>query len=254
MSTSLSISRTDEQDQVPLLAAEAMTVSFGGVHAVRDVDFQVWPREILGLIGPNGAGKTTLINALTGVLPQNSSGKVQLTGHDISSLTSSQRALRGLVRTFQGARVFETFTAAENVEAALLAQRESLKTARRVARGLLSFVGLSEPDIIAGALPYGDQRRLAIARALAMAPKVLLLDEPAAGLTDTESEELGAMIHSIRDNYDCGVVLVEHDMKLVMSTCTSIQVLVEGETLTRGDVEAVRRDPEVVAAYLGGEV
>lgn len=252
MSTSLSTSLVTEGASGPLLSAAGITVSFGGIHAVRDVDFQVWPGEILGLIGPNGAGKTTLINALTGVLPNNSKGEVELQGQNISKLSSPRRALRGLVRTFQGARIFPTFTVAENVETALLAQRAGKKKARSYTRQLLAFAGLTEPDKMASALPYGDQRRLAIARALAMSPKVLFLDEPAAGLTDTESDELATMIQSIRDNYDCGVVLVEHDMKLVMGICTAIQVLVEGETLTRGSVTEVRNNPQVIAAYLGG--
>ena len=247
------------------LAAERLTIEFGGVKAVQDVSFAAKPGEIFAIIGPNGAGKTTLFNLLSGIyVPR--SGRVLLGGADVAGEAPHRLAQRGLSRTFQNLQIFLRMSAAENVMvgrhlheqrnvfAHLLALpgvwRQNRET-RRQAEDLLERVGLgnlsSRP---ARALPYGALKRLEIARALAAEPKVLLLDEPAAGCNAVETRELEAIIRGIaRDGIT--VVLVEHDMRLVMDLSDRIHVLANGRTLAQGTADEVRANPAVIEAYLG---
>lgn len=238
-------------ETVPLLHSRGLSVSFGGVHAVKNVDLDVARGQILGLIGPNGAGKTTLINAVTGAA-RLSAGDIALSGRSITAMNLAKRARIGIVRTFQAAKLFGTLTSRENVEIPLLQRGSSARKAAVEAERLLNWVGfVHHHTVLAEALPYGEQRRLAIARALAMRPHVLLLDEPAAGMTEPETLELAATIRRIRDEYECGVVVVEHDMSLIMAVSDEVQVLVNGETLVKDSPSAVRANPEVISAYLG---
>jgi branched-chain amino acid transport system ATP-binding protein len=250
---------------VSALAVEDVAISFGGVAAVGGVSFAAEPGEIFAIIGPNGAGKTTLFNIIAGNYPP-SRGRVLLCGDDVTGLAPHLLAQRGLSRTFQNLQIFFRMTAAENVmvgrhlheRLALLPHlfalpsvlRQNRQTRRR-AEDLLAFVGLSSlADQPAGAMPYGALKRLEIARALATEPKVLLLDEPAAGCNAVETEEIDAVISRIAAS-GVAVVLVEHDMKLVMKISNRIHVLDRGCTLTEGTAPHVRANPEVVKIYLG---
>ncbi len=248
-----------------VLAVDDLSVSFGGLTALDGVGFSVEAGSILALIGPNGAGKTTLFNIVSG-LCRPSRGCVRLDNEDVTGLAPHLLARRGLSRTFQNLQIFFHMTAVENVMAGrhihekrdVLAhllrlpsvRRENLLT-RRCALDLLDAVGLAEvADRPAGALPYGSLRRLEIARALATEPKVLLLDEPAAGCNPVETQEIDALVTDIAAS-GVAVVLVEHDMRLVMKISNRIHVLDRGRTLATGDAESVRADPAVIAAYIG---
>jgi branched-chain amino acid transport system ATP-binding protein len=248
-----------------MLAAENLAIEFGGVQAVDDVSFTVKPAEIFAIIGPNGAGKTTLFNLLSGIyVPRR--GRVVLEGENVTALPAHQLARRGLSRTFQNLQVFFRMSAAENVmvgrhmreQRNLLAHLMALpsvgrqnQATRGKAEELLNRVGLSGvEDRLAGSLPYGALKRLEIARALATEPKVLLLDEPAAGCNAVETSEIEAIIRSVaRDGIT--VVLVEHDMRLVMNVSDRIHVLANGRTLAEGTASEVRANPAVIEAYLG---
>jgi branched-chain amino acid transport system ATP-binding protein len=247
------------------LATHGIGIDFGGVRAVDDVSFSVKRGEIFAIIGPNGAGKTTLFNMISG-LYQAPRGKVMLEGRDVTNLPAHVLAQRGLSRTFQNLQVFFRMTALENVMVGrhlhenrnVLAHLFRLpsvvaqnRASRKRAEGLLALVGLSEiGHRPAGELPYGALKRLEIARALAAAPKVLLLDEPAAGCNAVETAEVDAVIQKIAAK-GITVILVEHDMKLVMKISNRIHVLDQGRTLAEGTAAEVRSNPAVVAAYLG---
>lgn len=249
-----------------ILSVENLRIAFGGVVAVDGVSFSVRRNEIFALIGPNGAGKTTLFNVISGVYtPQ--SGKISLGENDVTNLTPEQLARRGMSRTFQNLQVFFRMTAAENVMvgrhvhekrnvlAHLLAlpsrHTQNVQT-RLEAERLLALVGLeSMAERQASSLPYGALKRLEIARALATEPKVLLLDEPAAGCNPVETEEIDAVIKKISAQ-GVTVVLVEHDMRLVMRISDRIHVLDRGKTLAEGTADEIRNNPAVIAAYLGG--
>ena len=249
-----------------LLDVTAATVRFGGIHALTDADFTIAPGTVTALIGPNGAGKTTLLNAITGMVPL-TSGAVLLGGADISSLPPHKRAEAGVVRTFQNLEVFTSMSVLENVmagrhaltrysvAASLLRTpgfRRAERECREAALDCLEFVGLADlAHAPAGDLPYGKQRLLEMARALAAAPKLLLLDEPAAGLNSKETAELGALIRAVRDRRGVAVGLVEHDMDLVMSVSDFVTVLHFGHPLAAGTPEAIQANPEVIKAYLG---
>ncbi len=249
----------------PILEARGVGISFGGVRALDDVSFAARAGEVFSIIGPNGAGKTTLFNIVSG-LYRPDSGKVLLAGEDVTALPPHLLAARGLCRTFQNLQIFFRMTALENVMVgrhlheerdlipALLRLPSVLRQNRATrarARDLLAFVGLEKrADDPAGALPYGALKRLEIARALAAEPKVLLLDEPAAGCNAVETEEIDRLIVTIAER-GAAVVLVEHDMKLVMRISTHILVLNHGRMLAEGTPAEVRANPEVVAAYLG---
>ncbi|MGQ3028503.1 MAG: ABC transporter ATP-binding protein [Ferrovibrionaceae bacterium] len=249
------------------LEVAGLTKSFGGVTAVDDVTFSSTPGHIHSIIGPNGAGKTTLFNLVAGLYVP-SSGTVRLAGQDVTALAPHQRAALGLGRTFQNLQIFFNMSAIENVmvgrhlrrRAGFLGSLFALpsawadnREARAQAARLMARVGLEAYlDAEADAMPYGALKRLEIARALAAEPSLLMLDEPAAGLNPTETQEIDRLIQSIAAD-GITVVLVEHDMKLVMGISDHIIVLDHGRLLAQGTPAEVARDPQVVAAYLGGE-
>ena len=232
---------------------EAVDVSkrFGGVHALRNVSLRLREGDVVGLIGPNGSGKTTFLNCLSGVFPP-STGRIALDGRPIPRRGHAV-ARRGIVRTFQNIRLFGWLTAIQNVEVgALGAGRVRRGRSGRHALETLAQLGMERlADRYAGTLSYGDQRRLEIARALAAHPRFLLLDEPAAGMNEGESTELGAAVQAIRKERGCGVLVVEHDLHLIMRICDHVVVLNEGEVIASGSPGDVRADPAVVAAYIG---
>lgn len=228
-----------------------LTVDFNGVRALDDVSIALSSGEILGLIGPNGAGKTTLINAISGFQPF-TRGSLVLAGVDVTRESPHRRARMGLARTFQNVRVFSRLDVLENIELAALATGLDRQSAQRHAREVIEQVGLTQViHSRAGSLPYGDLRRVGIGRAVAGRPRLLLLDEPAAGSNEQESDELLAVIAGVRDTLQCGILLVEHDMPLVMRLCDRIQVLNYGRTIYIGSPNDVRSDPAVIDAYLG---
>jgi branched-chain amino acid transport system ATP-binding protein len=234
-----------------LLEARGLKVHFGGVRAVDGVDLVLSKGEILGLIGPNGAGKTTLVNALSG-FQKPTAGTVALSGDDVTGWAPPRLARRGLTRTFQSVRLFPGLTVLENVELGGVGVGMRRAAARRWARELLARLRLDHlADRWADGLPHGLERRLGIVRALAAKPRFLLLDEPAAGLNEQESDELVASLTLIRDDFECALVVIEHDMRLIMRLCERIQVLDYGKTISIGTPAEVRRDPAVLTAYLG---
>jgi branched-chain amino acid transport system ATP-binding protein len=231
--------------------ARDVRVHIRGVKALDGVDLELRQGEILGLIGPNGAGKTTLVNVLSG-FQRATTGTVALGGEEITAWTTAEIARAGLVRTFQDVRLFSGLTVLENVEAAAVTGGASRRGARALAGELLARLGLeARRDEPAGGLPHGEERRLGIARALAARPRFLLLDEPAAGLDEAESDELVGSLASIRDAFRLGLLVIEHDMRLIMRLCERIQVLDHGKTIAIGAPAEVRRDPAVLTAYLG---
>jgi ABC-type branched-subunit amino acid transport system ATPase component len=237
-----------------VLAAVAVTKNFAGVHALRGVTLRLREGTIVGLIGPNGSGKTTLLNCVSGVFPP-TSGAVSLDGEPIGGRPAHQLARRGVVRTFQNVRLFDGLTVLQNVQvSAVAAGKVKRRRSREYARDVLERLGLGDlEDRYAGTLSYGDQRRLEIARALAASPRFLLLDEPAAGMNEGESDGLRESIERIRGERGCGVLVVDHDLRLIMRLCEHIYVLNEGVLISEGEPDAVRRDPTVLAAYVGDE-
>jgi branched-chain amino acid transport system ATP-binding protein len=233
------------------LRAESISVSFSGVSALAEVDFEVGPGEIVGLIGPNGAGKTTFLNVLSG-FQRPAPGSVLLDGRDITRTSPTRRAHLGVARTFQNVRLFSELTVWDNVEVAARAAGATGAVARRRTAELLERFGFADVlEAPAGAISYGLERRLGIVRALAGQPRFLLLDEPAAGLDETETDELMADLGRIRDSTGCGLVVIEHDMRLIMTLCDRLHVLDYGRTLATGTPQQVRSDPGVIEAYLG---
>jgi branched-chain amino acid transport system ATP-binding protein len=233
------------------LAASGVSVHFDGVRALDRVDFTLRCGEIVGLIGPNGAGKTTLVNALSG-FQRIDAGTVTLDGRDVSGWPPQRRARAGVVRSFQAVRLFARLSVVENVELGALGRGASRRAARAVARGLLSEYELGDwAGRPVQGLPLGDERTVGLLRALAAGPDLLLLDEPAAGLNETESDRLGEILADVRDRRGCGVCVIEHDMRLIMTRCERVHVLAFGETLAAGTPEEIQRHPEVVTAYLG---
>jgi ABC-type branched-subunit amino acid transport system ATPase component len=248
--------RPEPRQEASTSALEAVGVSkrFGGVEALRGVSLRLPVGAVFGLIGPNGSGKTTLLNCLSGVLTP-TSGSIRLDGASIEGHPANRLARAGIVRTFQNIRLFGKLTARQNVEtSALAAGRVPRRRSRERSLELLAELGIAHvADRDAGTLSYGDQRRVEIARALAAGPRFLLLDEPAAGMNEAESDELRASIDRIRSDRGSGVLVVEHDLRLIMQLCETIYVLNEGTLIAQGTPRDVRSDPAVVAAYIGQE-
>jgi branched-chain amino acid transport system ATP-binding protein len=233
------------------LTALDVTVRFGGVVALSDVSLTLSRSSILGLIGPNGAGKTTLVNCLTGFCTP-SAGEISLGGHSMGGRSPQYHRLSGISRTFQAGRLFKEMSVHENVEVAGVALGLSRRVAAQQASDLLHWLGIgTHLNTIAGSLPYTEERRVGIARALISAPQFILLDEPAAGMSDVECDELMKIISMVPKQFACGVLLIEHNMRVVMNVCDEISVLDGGRSIARGSPEAVQRDPVVVSAYLG---
>jgi len=233
------------------LSLRGVSKHFAGLHALDGVSFELQRGEILGLIGPNGSGKTTLINVVTGLLPATGGG-VFVDGAEITNRKPHHVAHAGLARTFQTIRLFRELTVLENVEVAAVSMGLSRRDARRQALEVLEEIGIAAwVDMPAGVLPYGLERRVEVARALATRPKFLFLDEPAAGLNEDESEELLRVLADIPARKNLGLLIVDHDMRLIMRLCHRLHVLNFGRTIGEGTPEEVRRIPAVLQAYLG---
>jgi branched-chain amino acid transport system ATP-binding protein len=233
------------------LRASAVSRAFAGVHALDGVSLEVRRGEVVGLIGPNGAGKSTLVNVVTG-FDRPTSGTVELEGRDITRWTPNRRGRHGLARTFQHSHAFRDLSVRENVEVAALGAGARRREAQRRAANLLELLSLAEHAArSASALAHGDERRLGVARALATEPRFVLLDEPAAGLSEAEVPEFAAVVRSVRDDHGAGVLLIDHNMALIMEICDRIYVLDQGRTLAEGTPAEIRGNLDVAAAYLG---
>jgi branched-chain amino acid transport system ATP-binding protein len=233
------------------LAADKVSVAFAGLRALSGVDLRVASGQIVGLIGPNGAGKTTLVNVLTGFQAA-SEGTVQLDGQPLSGLQPHEVRRRGVARTFQGGRLFRDLAVIDNLEVTGVGLGQSRKAAIAEAEAMLDWVGIAHlADRIAGTLPYTDERRVAIGRALIGRPAFLLLDEPAAGMSVSEAQDLSALIRRIAAEMGCGVLLIEHNVGLVLGLCDHIVVLDSGAVIETGNPAAIRASEKVRHAYMG---
>lgn len=253
-------------DKRPILETHHLGIDFGGLTAVDDFSLTVGRTEIAGLIGPNGAGKTTVFNLLTNVY-QPTRGTIMLDGQSTEHKTVAQVSRMGIARTFQNIRLFSNMSVIDNVKVGLhnstrqnlfsalthtFGYRKTEKQSRDEAMELLSFFNMEQlAELEAGSLPYGAQRRLEIARALATHPGIILLDEPAAGMNPSETTELMENIRRIRDKFQIAVMLIEHDMSLVMNICEGICVLDHGKVIAKGTPEEIKSNPAVIEAYLG---
>lgn len=260
------IIREEDYGKSPVLYATHLGISFGGLASVDDINLFVGPTEISGMIGPNGAGKTTVFNLLTKVY-QPTSGTILIDGKDTSGMTTADVNRAGVARTFQNIRLFNNLSVADNVKVGLhnnisYSAIEGIlrlprywkaeRAAQQKALELLSLFDMQElADVKAGSLAYGAQRKLEIVRALATGPKLLLLDEPAAGMNPSETYELMENIRKIRDRFQIAVLLIEHDMNLVMGICEGIAVLNYGKIIAKGTPEEIQNNPAVIEAYLG---
>lgn len=252
-----------------ILETKNLGVSFGGLQAAQDVNIRIKKNQIYGLIGPNGAGKTTIFNLLTGVYKP-TTGTFYLNGEELNGLSQEKINHKGIARTFQNIRLFNNMSVVRNVMVGLHNRPEykcsvfesvfrlpryfkAEKEMRQKAKELLAIFGLEEErNNLACNLPYGKQRKLEIARALATNPKLLLLDEPAAGMNPHETKDLVETIHFIRDHFDMTILLIEHDMKFVVGLCDEVTVLNFGTVLAEGETKTALNDPEVIKAYIGG--
>lgn len=252
--------------KMPAIECRHLGIVFGGLHAVDNFNLTIGPTEIGGLIGPNGAGKTTVFNLLTHVY-EPTTGMVLLGGKDIKGMSTADISRAGIARTFQNIRLFNNLSVLDNIIAAmnstmkygfltsilrLPAYWKEEKAAKEKAYELLSIFNMEDvAEEKAGSLPYGAQRRVEILRALATNPKLLLLDEPAAGMNPAETEELMENIRKIRDTFHIAILLIEHDMSLVMGVCDGICVLNFGKVIAKGTPDEIKNDPTVIEAYLG---
>ena len=252
-----------------MLETKNLGISFGGLKAAQDVNIRIKKNQLYGLIGPNGAGKTTIFNLLTCIYKP-TTGTFYLDGEEMVGLAPHKINQKGIARTFQNIRLFNNMTVVRNVMVGLHNRPEYKcsvlesflrlprhfkveKEMREKAKELLRIFGLEEErNNLACNLPYGKQRKLEIARALATNPKILLLDEPAAGMNPNETEDLAQTIRFIRDNFDMTILLIEHDMRFVSELCDELTVLSFGTVLAQGDTKTVLQDPEVIKAYIGG--
>jgi len=263
---SYALLREQDQGKMPVLDIRNLGIDFGGLTAVDGFSITIGPTEIAGLIGPNGAGKTTIFNLLTSVY-QPTRGSILLKGIDTKGMTTAKVNRLGIARTFQNIRLFNDMSALDNVKvgmhnsikcsflASLLRLPQYFKAekaANEKAMELLDFMGLADvAHVKAGSLPYGVQRRLEIARALASDPAIILLDEPAAGMNPSETTELMHQIRRIRDTFQIAIFLIEHDMNLVMNVCEGIVVVNYGKIIAKGTAEEIKNNPAVIEAYLG---
>lgn len=249
-----------------LLKTENLTIKFGGLTAVNNVNIEIKENELVGLIGPNGAGKTSLFNLLTGVyIP--TEGKIVLSDQDISNIKTNERVSLGISRTFQNIRLFKQLSVLDNIRIsidqkkdysifdAVFRTKKFRETESKITEEALKYLAMFDLDEMfdkrADSLSYGNQRKLEIARALACRPKVLLLDEPAAGMNPNETKELMNIIQYIRDKFGISILLIEHDMELVMGICERLYVLNFGEIIATGKPLEIQNNPEVIRAYLG---
>ena len=262
----INLLREQDQGKQPVLDVRNLGIDFGGLTAVDGFNMTIGPTEISGLIGPNGAGKTTIFNLLTSVY-QPTRGSILLNGIDTKGMTTAKVNKLGIARTFQNIRLFTDMSALDNVKVGmhnsikcsfassilrLPPYFKAEKAANARAMELMDFMGLADiADAKAGSLPYGVQRRLEIVRALATNPSIILLDEPAAGMNPTETEELMHQIRRIRDTFHIAIFLIEHDMNLVMNVCEGIVVVNYGRIIAKGTPEQIKANPAVIEAYLG---
>lgn len=252
--------------KTPVLQADHLGITFGGLHAVSDFNLDIYPGELIGLIGPNGAGKTTVFNLLTGVY-RPTEGTVLLNGKPLNGKPTHEFVKAGIARTFQNIRLFNNMTVLENVKVActkdvkyglpgvIFRTKSFHRTEKELDEKALELLKIfkldSKADYTASSLPYGEQRKLEIARALATDMKVLLLDEPAAGMNPTETAELLECIRIIRERFQVAILLIEHDMSLVMNVCERIKVINFGITIASGTPQEIASNKEVIEAYLG---
>ena len=263
---STNLIREQDRGKLPVLDVRNLGIDFGGLTAVDSFNITIGPTEISGLIGPNGAGKTTIFNLLTSVY-QPTRGSILINGIDTKGMTTAKVNRLGVARTFQNIRLFTDMSALDNVKVGmhnsikcgflssllrLPPYYKAEKLANQKAMELLDFMGLADvAHVKAGSLPYGVQRRLEIVRALATNPSIILLDEPAAGMNPTETEELMHQIRRIRDTFQIAIFLIEHDMNLVMNVCEGIVVVNYGRIIAKGTPEQIKQNPAVIEAYLG---